>query len=493
MILWIDALARLSIIDVFTLIVGFAILLVFIGGRDKSIDEGRMYYAFKAIVVPKAGCYCIIAAQRMSRVSSQFFLDSHEKVVEKATLVLKEREGDMSISQILVVHRSRGNTSSDAMNDSSIDVSNTKSFQQSDSETTANLSPIPTNLSIFKSTSWKAYRWGHLGAILGGITILLVAIIGLAFAPAIALDISTVGAIAVESDATFEEAVSEYGVFLVISGILLKARFVLNTRADYIGLGLLLIAAGISVGFMFIVRSYHFIKKKIQKRRERHDEFNQKPSFGHEGCGLPNYFRLYKWRYMEIHFISLCIGVWQLGSITSYSIHLYCNILTGIFDILESIGITDSSEAQCNRIQSSLPGNLFIIIGSFMILLAVFYLQACWQYKNNQSYASKYVDDEDIPTLSLAWSQDKSKNTRYSHLTESLSLSWLDSDAMSSMRGSSLVPNPSDLSFSPSRIDSRSRSSSTTSSPTGTIRIQLSSSYDTVEEDPGEDEIVVIT
>jgi len=228
--------------------------------------------------------------------------------------------------------------------------------------------------------------------------------------------------------------VSEYGVFLVISGILFKARFVLKTKADYIGLGLLLVAAGVSIGLMFIMKAYQFIKRKIRDRRERRnnsndndddddDEEEGRPTFGHEGCGLPSYFRLYKWKHMEIYFISVCIGVWQLGSIVSYSIHLYCLILTGIFDILTSIGIVDPTEAQCNSVQASLPSSLVITLGSFAILLYTFYLQASDQYKKNFALATTYVDDKDVARLSLAWSRDKSKNSRYSHLTESLSLS----------------------------------------------------------------------
>ena len=62
-LIWIDALARLSVIDIFTLIIGFAILLIFIGGPDESIDGGGAYYALKAIVVPQAGCYCIVVAK----------------------------------------------------------------------------------------------------------------------------------------------------------------------------------------------------------------------------------------------------------------------------------------------------------------------------------------------------------------------------------------------------------------------------------------------
>lgn len=495
-LLWIDALVRLSIIDIFTLIIGFALLLVFIGGRDKSMNEEGMYYAVKAIVVPKAGCYCIIVAQRMSRVSSQFFLEYHGKVVEEATLIRKSR-GDMSISQVLIEDQSRVNSSFE-MDSLSIRITdaNTSNCQnsQSDLETAGPLSQIPTDLSFFNMASWKAYRWGNLGAILGGITILIVFIIGLVFAPAIAFDISTIGGIALESEYTYEEAVSEYGVFLVISGILLKARFVLKTRADYIGLGLLLIAAGVSVSFIFVIKSYHFIRQKMRERRERRNKLNRKPSYGHEGCGLPSYFRLYKWNHMEIYFISLCIGMWQLGSIISYSIHLYCTILTGIFDILISIGIVEPTEAQCNRIQASLPGNLVITIGSFLILLAVFFLQAYLQYRKNLIHASKYVDDKDVPTLSLAWSQDKSKNTRYAHLTKSLSLSAFDSDGRNSRAGSTLVTNPSDFSLSQTRTsfqDSQSRSFFIESSATSNTSIQLSPSRDIIEEGPNEDEVSV--
>ena len=495
-LLWIDALVRLSIIDIFTLIIGFAILLIFIGGRDKSMNEEGMYYALKFIVVPKAGCYCIIAAQRMSRVSSQFFLEYHGKVVEKATLIRRNR-GDMSISQAHVEDQSRVNSSfeidSPSIRITDVNTSNCQN-SQSDLETAGTLSQIPADLSFFKMTSWKAYRWGNLGAILGGITILIVFIIGLVFAPAIAFDISTLGEITLESEYTYEEAVSEYGVFLVISGILLKARFVLKTRANYIGLGLLLVAAGVSVSLIFVIKSYHFIRQKMRERRERRNNLNQKPSYGHEGCGLPSYFRLYKWNHMEIYFISLCIGVWQLGSIISYSIHLYCCILTDIFEILISIGIVERTEAQCNRIQASLPGNLVIAIGSFLILLAVFSLQAYLQYRKNLTHTSKYIDDKDVPTLSLAWSQDKSKNKQYAHLTESLSLRAFDSDSRSSRAGSTLATNPSDLSFSETSTsvrDSHSRSFFTASSATSNTSIQLSPSRDTIEEGPNEDEISV--
>mmetsp|Transcript_16078 Transcript_16078/g.37271 ORF Transcript_16078/g.37271 Transcript_16078/m.37271 type:complete len:2258 (+) Transcript_16078:270-7043(+) len=499
LLLWIDALARLSVIDIFTLIIGFAILLVFIGGRDMSINEDEMYYSLKAIVVPKAGCYCIIVAQRMSRVSSQFFLEYHGRVVERATLIRKNKEGDLSVSSVLIDEHSRFDNSSQVnMPSRHVTTTNNNNCENSqpDLGTAEQLSRIPTDLSFFTITSWKAYSWGLLGAIFAGMTILIVFIIGLVFVPAIAFDISTIGGITLESELTYEEAASEYGVFLVLSGILLKARFVLKTKADYVGLGLLLLAAGISVALIFIIKSYHLIRQKIQERREKRNGIDHEPSYGHQGCGLPSYFRLYKWNHMEIYFISLCIGVWQLGSIVSYSIHLYCSILASIFEILTSIGVIESTDAQCNRVQASLAGNLVIAIGSSAILLVVFFLQAWGQYKKNLLHALNYVDDEDIPTLSLAWSEDKSKNTRYSHLTETLSLGLDGSDNMSSRAGAGgiLDTNPSAFIFPAAGMsiqDSCSRSFFTASSARSNISVQHSPPCVTIEEDRNEDDILV--
>eukprot|EP00536_Pseudo-nitzschia_multiseries_P010192 jgi/Psemu1/325951/estExt_fgenesh1_pg.C_3040009 len=433
MLLWIDALARLSIIDIFTLIIGFAILFVFIGGRDSPNNGEDVYYALKTIVVPKAGFYCIVVAQRISRVSSQFLLEYHENAVDAAVDIRKDIEGDASTARVVTENPSIRITEYNFSDESqSASESKRKALAQS-----------LRDQSIFNTKSWEVYRWGQLGAILGGVTILIVFIIGCVFVPAIAFDVTTVGGIALDSDYTYDEAVSEYGVFFVISGILIKARFVMKTKADYIGLGLLLFAAAITISSTFIIKVAQYVRKRIQERRNKRNDSDQEPSYGHEGCGLPSYFRLYKWKHMEIYFISVCIGVWQLGSVISYSIHIYCLILTGVFDILTSMGIVESTEAQCNQIQATLPGNLIIALGSFFILLIAFYLQAHEQYKKNMINAMENVDDQDVPTLSLAWSQDKSKNSRYSHLTESLSLSTLGTDTISSRTGRTSLPTVS--------------------------------------------------
>jgi hypothetical protein len=217
---------------------------------------------------------------------------------------------------------------------------------------------------------------------------------------------------------TYEELVNQYGVFLVMSSILVRASFVLDTKADYVGLGFLLLIGLVSVAYVFFMQAYQFIKRKLRQRRDGRKE----PSFGHRGCGLPFYLRLYKWRYMEIYLISVAVGIWQLGSACSYGIYLYCDILRQIYSVMEVLGLVDESTAQCSRIQVSLPENLVIILGSFAVLLATFLFQVSAQYKKNIADALRFVDDDDVPSLSLAWSSDRSKNSRYSHMTISISM-----------------------------------------------------------------------
>ena len=443
LLIWIDALAKLSVVDIFTLILGVAILLVFVGGPDESLKSDGVYYALKAIIVPQAGCYCLLIAQRMSRVSSRFLLEYHDIVVNEANRSRQENEVDMSISR-MVLEESLENESHSDIDSPSIQITDQDnaghgSFCDDDNHQPANdqsmnmstvdrtsFSRVSSETSSSTLSSLKTYRWGYWGAILGLITIVLIFTIGCIFAPAIAFDLTAIGGLAIESEKTFEDAISEYGVFVVVSGILVRARFVLDSKVDYIGLGLLLAAVGISMSLIFIIQSYQFIKRKIHERRKRRHHLDG-PSYGHKGCGLPFYFRLFKWNHMEIYLISFAIGIFQLGSIVSYSIYMYCDIMTRIYDILTLLGIAEASTAQCFDEQASNLGNLIIILGSFLILLIAFYFEASSQYKKNITDCMKYVDDQDVPRLSLAWSRDKSKNSRYSHLTDSLSLDFTES------------------------------------------------------------------
>jgi hypothetical protein len=421
-LLWIDALAKLSIIDIFTLIVGVALLLVFIGGPDEAFVSDDALYSLKAIVVPRAGFYCIIIAQRISRVSSRFLLEYHEQAIQQATKLHQSRS----------LNDDQEDGCSGALHapapPSDYDDEEVPLYRESqDDREMSSLPSTPSEEVAEEDSLHKEIRWGIIGAIFAGITILIVFIIGATFAPSISLDATSVGALAIESDKTFEQIVGDYGVFLVISGVLVKARFVFDDTVDYIGFGLLLFAGVVSVGMVFIIQAYQFVKRKLRERKEppKHG-----PSYGHKGCGIPFYIRLTKWRHMEIYMISLAIGIWQLGSVSSYAIYLYCQILHRIFDFMSFVGLVEQTSAECYDVQASLPENLGIVLGSFAVLMISFVFQAKAQYKKNISESLRWIDDDDVPRLSLAWSEDMSKNSKYSHLSSSLtaSMSWDTTD-----------------------------------------------------------------
>merc|ERR1712232_671857 len=125
------------------------------------------------------------------------------------------------------------------------------------------------------------------------------------------IDATSLGALTIDSNLRLDQVVGKYGVFLVVSGLLLKARFVFDEQIDYIGFGLLLFAGVASIGMVLFMKVFHFIKRKWKERKEPP---KQAPSYGHKGCGIPYYIRLTKWTHMEIHMIAISIGIWQLGS-----------------------------------------------------------------------------------------------------------------------------------------------------------------------------------
>jgi hypothetical protein len=63
---WMDALTKLSIIKIPTMLLAVAVLFVYIGGSGQEFYNSEDLYAMTLVVVPKAGFYCIVIAQHLS-------------------------------------------------------------------------------------------------------------------------------------------------------------------------------------------------------------------------------------------------------------------------------------------------------------------------------------------------------------------------------------------------------------------------------------------
>jgi len=484
-LLWIDALANLSIVDIFTMIVGVALLLVFIGGPDEYNTGEDSLYSLKAIVVPRAGCYCIVIAQRISRASSRFLLEYHEQAIQEATRV---HEAELQKVKTAPLHAPAPPSDSDEEESSAI-----LRGRNRDREVPSTPSTDESEDKEEESSSKKEKKWGLIGAYFAGLTIVIVFVIGATFAPSISIDATSIGGLTIESDRSLDEVVGSYGVFLVVSGLLIKARFVFDERIDYIGFGLLLFAGVVSVGMVLVMKVYLFIQRRVKERKEPP---KKGPSYGHQGCGIPYYIRLTKWRHMEIYMIAVAIGIWQLGSVISYAIYFYCDLMTKTFEFMSFVGIVENAPAECYNTQAQLPENLLIILGAFCALMIIFVLQARKQYKKNISDSLRWIDDSDVPHLSLAWSQDMSKNSKYAHLSSSLtaSMSWdtaTDSDAARSSGRRTPPGTPATEAWTPTMEEEEEEESYQPPLPAGTNGLHRNTSMGSsalqlpaVEDDP---------
>jgi hypothetical protein len=90
LLLWLDVFAKLSIVDILTTLLAVATFLVYIGGVAESEISTGEFFATRIITVPRAGCYCIVIAQRLTRISSTYLLDWHNQIVDAASLANRE-------------------------------------------------------------------------------------------------------------------------------------------------------------------------------------------------------------------------------------------------------------------------------------------------------------------------------------------------------------------------------------------------------------------
>lgn len=422
LLLWIDALTKLSIIDIFTMLLSLALFLVYIGGPDEALSSSDLY-AMKLIVVPGASFYCLVVAQRISRVSSRFFLETHDVALRNARKAYErgditeiyqgrtaESDGadgpDSTVNgpeQVSVGEVNKRNDDDDEIS-SFVGEVNKRNDDDDEISSSPNMSVQRRSLSFMQLKSLS----GHIGVLLGALTVLVLGIIGCIFAPSVAIEISDLWGLVLGSDATYFQAISNYGVFSIVTAILVKSRFVLDTTWNYVALGFLLTIGIVSVGGVFLLDFFRFFRRL---RKEGWSFIRTRSSLAHQ---LPSYLRLHAYRHMEIYVIAAVIGCWQLSAVSIYCIHLFCSIADFIYKLFSYIGLAERPTAECFPIQMAQPGNLLIFLGSFGILVGNFCLQSSTQYRKNIKEASELLQHTgpDVEQLSALWNPNSLANVK---------------------------------------------------------------------------------
>jgi len=431
--LWFDILTVLSIADVFMLLVATAALLIYVGGPGEEFYNGEDLYAMTVELVPSAGLYCILIAQRLNRVSSRFFLDFHRKIINSASEEYRDhgkfRVSDEEAAAFggIEVSRSLSTTTSTLVDSNQTFEKATNNASKSgrlarseflvygkgdievigeDNESWVN--SIPSQVffdennetessdsssrqaactclckeSCLEKIERRGVLRGTIGvvfAIIAGVTLL---IIGTTLAPSATIDMKRVLGIALDSGRTYEQTVSDFNVFRTICTVLLETRFVLDNTEDYVGLGILI--------FLVILTSVAFpaIQAAAKFRtwlRERRNPSSQRREHKSTKKSIPGFFnRLKAYECMEIYITAFCLASWQLGAVVAYVIHLYCENMARLFDALSYVGIVERTSAQCFEIQVTASSTVVIVTSSFILLVISFVMQAYSQYKENK-------------------------------------------------------------------------------------------------------------
>jgi len=394
LLLWIDAMNKLTVRDIFKFLVVIALLFVYFGGPEAFSRDNGDLYSISITGVPGPAIYCGISAMILSRVSSRWILDFHQNALEKAQEVYYQKQVELSIDKKYTNDRGRSDalqeqpksaiTSREAYAKSidlsavSLDYSNSSrsalsgaiDFSEMEYDQGWDQSGVQMDITTrgrrFVSICGKRIQYGAFGFYIGILTLILVALLGLIFIPAVNIDLSSIAKLFLESGTTYDDAISAFGVYSFICVILFQARLLLGSTLDYIAVGCILLAVIIAMhltGCMGMVNYVRNIRKSGW--RQIYPLFFERQK---KVVQLPAYLRLYAYRDFGVFFLAYSIGIFQLGAVTIYAIHYFCSLLDKIYESLEFVGLIPNTGGQCWEAQLSHSHNLVVFFGCFIYL-----------------------------------------------------------------------------------------------------------------------------
>jgi Na+-transporting methylmalonyl-CoA/oxaloacetate decarboxylase gamma subunit len=285
--LWLDALAKWSMVDIFVLVITVAGFRVSV----KSPDVGFLpedFYSLDLLVVPMWGLYANMIAQLISQVSSHFIVYYHRKIVADATERYEE----------------------------SLHLKNTDTFiideEEEESTHFASTSlPFSIRVETKDKLASHAFARPHRGEtdklvarrgvnlmLIGVALVMSVLVILGCILPAFSQEILGIIGVMVESGQEFKQANTEHSLVSIIEMFFEQARFTGRT-ADFVGLGSLAALLFLSVLIVPLVQGgvllYQWFRPMTRKTRGRVAVLVE---------------ILQAWQYAEVFLLAMIIASW---------------------------------------------------------------------------------------------------------------------------------------------------------------------------------------
>jgi hypothetical protein len=238
-LLWVDWLAKWSMIDIFVIVICIAAFRVSITSPENLGFLPNDFYAIDLLVVPMWGLYSNMTAQIISQVSSHYIIYYHRQIVNKATAAAEETASS----------EEKEDNDHDDDNDK-LERSNPTSLFFDESKTVLEVKEEDDNKHYVLRT--HAFRrphrdnvnetlvvrnWVNYAMIFLGVILTVIVIAG-CILPTFSIEILGIIGIAVESGQQFEQAITNHSVISIVQMLFDEAKF-LDNAGDYIGITVL--------------------------------------------------------------------------------------------------------------------------------------------------------------------------------------------------------------------------------------------------------------
>lgn len=347
--LWLDCMAKWSMVDVFVLLCTLAAFRISIESPNGLAFLPDGFYSIDLMVIPLWGLYANMLAQVLSQISSHLIIHYHRRVVASGSSPLLSDSNGLKGEDNEVVDHLEDASASIA----SID-SHAKQKQQRQHLTALCQHKYRIDYHSH-GPEGIARPFTSKVIFLGGIAVTALIIAGCTL-NSFSLDIMGIIGIAVESGQEFSQAKTYHNLFS-LAGVLIEQGRFLDTGRYYLGLGTLaclLIATTMVVPIIQVwVLVRQWLAPLTQKGRRR----------VHVAIEC-----LAAWQYVEVYIISLIITSWQIGSVSDFMVNAYCGDLYTTLSSMAYYGIIDSADAQCFRVEAQVEQGMYVLIVAAIIL-----------------------------------------------------------------------------------------------------------------------------
>mmetsp|Transcript_5265 Transcript_5265/g.15313 ORF Transcript_5265/g.15313 Transcript_5265/m.15313 type:complete len:2439 (+) Transcript_5265:618-7934(+) len=388
-LIWLDWLAKWSMIDIFVLVISIAAFRISIESPDTSYLPNN-FYTIEMMVIPLWGLYANMIAQLLSQVTSHIFIHYHRLIVTEGTDNLKQ----YYTRKVLTIGSAE--TGSETQDPEApfdhifVGASNANPTLKVGSEEKMSLSTHKFSRPHRGETE-KLFVRSYVNSILPLCGLSLVIFIAMGcILPSFTLELFGLVGVAVEFGRDFEEATINHSVFSVIKLLFDQASYLGSTK-DYIGLIVLSILFVSTILFVPIIQTITILcqwffsstitqKRKIAVRLEI----------------------LQAWQYLEVYLVALFVSSWQLGPVSDFMINAYCKNLEDTFAQMIYFGVLKENDAQCFSVTSHINNNVFFLVAGAILLsfLSSFVLKATFQYFRDERDLDKSVKGADDSVFS---------------------------------------------------------------------------------------------